>query len=478
VPQAQPATCHDPPPHGSTATTLVLPPAASLILGLPRPAFVLATALGLVGIVSGGYVLAVPFEAAAFGGLTVPVVLASGAADGLNPCAFALLVLFATYTLTLVNAVTADGSPTLEARRRLLGAGSLYVGAVWITYFLIGLGLFTFLAWLGQDHLAVRIAAVVALLMALWMLKDVFLPGWGPSIVAPAGTHGRMHRAIERGGLAGMLGAGVLVGICTVPCSGAIYLDIVAVLNASGGGTTGLALLALYNLAYIAPLVVMLAAVSNRRVFGPAGTLESGQLAVGQGRPGHRGPRHELRSADHPVTPGWTRRRSRETIPPRSIRRTALAGTLPPIETVPGKENRMQPRRILLLSTSGGSSTASAGNPTVAAPRIEVELTDAFEIKLAESTVPVGVPVTFVVHNGGALEHEYFLGDEAEQAEHEREMTKMDGMAHDEPNGISVDPGETKELTFTFEAAGETLAGCHVPGHYVSGMKAPITIQG
>ena len=272
MPKRQPATCHDPAPDGSPATTPVLPPpASSLILGLPRAAVVLAAALGLVGLVAGGYVLAVPFEAAAFGGLTIPVVLASGVADGLNPCAFALLVLFATYTLTLVNAVTADGSPTLEARRRLLGAGSLYVGAVWVTYFLIGLGLFSFLAWLGQDHLAVRIAVVMALLMALWMLKDVFLPGWGPSMIAPAGTHGRMHRAIERGGLGGMLGAGVLVGICTVPCSGAIYLDIVAVLNASGGGLTGLALLALYNLAYIAPLVAMLAAISDRRVLGRLG---------------------------------------------------------------------------------------------------------------------------------------------------------------------------------------------------------------
>ncbi|HKZ91321.1 MAG TPA: hypothetical protein VJZ50_04215, partial [Candidatus Limnocylindrales bacterium] len=79
------------------------------------------------------------------------------------------------------------------------------------------------------------------------------------------------HRAIERGGLAGMLIAGVLVGICTVPCSGAIYLDIVAVLNASGGGPTGLALLALYNLAFIAPLVLLLVVVSDRRVLGRLG---------------------------------------------------------------------------------------------------------------------------------------------------------------------------------------------------------------
>ena len=145
------------------------------------------------------------------------------------------------------------------------------MGAVWITYFVIGLGLLSFLAWLGQDHLVARVAAVVALLMALWMLKDVFLPGVGPSMMAPHETTSRMHQAIEKGGLAGMLIAGVLVGICTVPCSGAIYLDIVAVLHASGGGPTGLALLALYNLAFIAPLVILLAAVSDRRALGRLG---------------------------------------------------------------------------------------------------------------------------------------------------------------------------------------------------------------
>jgi cytochrome c-type biogenesis protein len=241
------------------------------VLDLPVPAIVLAAALSLVALVAGAAVMISPFDAATFGGLTVPTVLGAGVLDGLNPCAFALLVLFATYTLTLVNSVTSDGSPTVLARRRLLGAGSLYVGAVWITYFLIGLGLFTFLSWLGEDHFVTRIAAVLALVMALWMIKDILLPGWGPALAAPHASHGWMHRAMERGGLGGMLIAGVLVGICTVPCSGAIYLDIVAVLHASGGGVTGLALLALYNLAYIVPLVALLAAVSNRRVLGRLG---------------------------------------------------------------------------------------------------------------------------------------------------------------------------------------------------------------
>ena len=246
-------------------------PSSPLLFGWPRPAVALASLIVGVSLVASGYLLMVPLDAGAFGSLTVPTVLAAGVADGFNPCAFALLVLFATYTLTLMNAVTAAGTPTLEARRRLLGAGSLYVGAVLVTYFVIGLGLLSFLGWLGRDHLVARGASILALLMALWMLKDVFLPGVGPSMIAPSGTHGRMQKAMERGGLAGMLMAGVLVGICTVPCSGAMYLQITAVLHASGSGLAGVALLALYNIAFIVPLLVLLLAVSNRRVLGQIG---------------------------------------------------------------------------------------------------------------------------------------------------------------------------------------------------------------
>ncbi len=255
---------------GASAGAATLPTHRT-VAGWPLPAVVLAAMLGVVGVTASAYVLAFPFDSAAFGGLTIPAVLAAGFADGFNPCAFALLVLFSTYTLTLVNAVTSTGTPTSEARRRLLGAGSLYVGAVFVTYFLIGLGLVSFLGWLGRDHLVSRVAVIIAIGMALWMLKDVFLPGVGPSMMAPGGTHARMQKAMERGGLAGMLIAGVLVGICTVPCSGAMYLSITAVLHASGGGATGIALLALYNIAFIVPLVAMLLAVSNKRVLGQLG---------------------------------------------------------------------------------------------------------------------------------------------------------------------------------------------------------------
>lgn len=125
-------------------------------------------------------------------------------------------------------------------------------------------------------------------------------------------------------------------------------------------------------------------------------------------------------------------------------------------------------------SAAGGA--ASSPGPSAAVTRIEVKLTDALRMEPASMNVPAGVPVTFVVTNAGAIEHEFYIGDEDEQAAHEQEMQTMGGMTHDEPEGIAVKPGETKELTFTFASAGETLAGCHVQGHYAAGMKATIKV--
>ena len=137
--------------------------------------------------------------------------------------------------------------------------------------------------------------------------------------------------------------------------------------------------------------------------------------------------------------------------------------------------------------SSAGSPTPSAAAPSAAptaaasaeATRIEVTLTDALKIEPATMTVKAGVPVTFVVTNTGTILHEFVIGDEDVQTEHEEEMAEAGGMSmpEDEPNAIGVEPGQTKELTFAFAEAGATLAGCHVVGHYPAGMKAEITVE-
>ena len=138
---------------------------------------------------------------------------------------------------------------------------------------------------------------------------------------------------------------------------------------------------------------------------------------------------------------------------------------------------------LAFVACSGAGSTAS---PTSSAPspsgpagaavqRIEVKLNDSLKMDPAEMMVKAGQPVTFVVMNSGAIDHEFYLGDEGMQAQQEQ-MMQSGQMAHDTAEGISLKPGESKELTYTFPAVGQFTAGCHVTGHYAAGMKAMITV--
>ena len=126
-------------------------------------------------------------------------------------------------------------------------------------------------------------------------------------------------------------------------------------------------------------------------------------------------------------------------------------------------------------SRPGASSSSAATSPSAAAQTIEVKLTDTLRMEPAAMTVKAGEPVTFKVTNTGATDHEFYLGDEAAQAEQEAMMLSGE-MVHGTPEGISLKPGETKELIYTFDEAGQTIAGCHFVGHYAGGMKATITV--
>ena len=100
---------------------------------------------------------------------------------------------------------------------------------------------------------------------------------------------------------------------------------------------------------------------------------------------------------------------------------------------------------------------------------VEIAARDEFRFDPAEVEVASGETVTFQVTNVGVITHEFVLGDEAVQEEHEREMAEGMEMG-DEPNAISIDAGATGELTWTFTEPGELIFGCHEPGHYDAGM--------
>lgn len=127
--------------------------------------------------------------------------------------------------------------------------------------------------------------------------------------------------------------------------------------------------------------------------------------------------------------------------------------------------------------------TTGFGEPAEAADAdrvIEMTAHDDFSFDPAQIIVTAGETITFRVTNVGNLPHDFTLGDEAVQDEHEAEMAEMaenGEMVHDEPNVLSLPPGETHELTWHFTEPGTVLIGCHEIGHYAAGMIATITVE-
>ena len=131
----------------------------------------------------------------------------------------------------------------------------------------------------------------------------------------------------------------------------------------------------------------------------------------------------------------------------------------------------------LALSACGddGDASTSADDAT---RTVEVDMVDiAFEPDTLE--VAVGETVRFVFTNDGDLPHDAFVGDPAAQADHEAEMRDADehGGGHGgTEDAITVEPGDTGELIYTFDEPGTLEIGCHQAGHYDAGMRITVAV--
>jgi uncharacterized cupredoxin-like copper-binding protein len=116
---------------------------------------------------------------------------------------------------------------------------------------------------------------------------------------------------------------------------------------------------------------------------------------------------------------------------------------------------------------------------------VRVVMNDRFRYRPSSIMVRAGRRVTFAVTNAGKLPHEFTLGDRGTQLDHERQMQEMSPTGvhvhdhtHDSAGAgtLTVPPGETRRLTWTFEEPGMVLYGCHVLGHWAAGMKGTIVV--
>lgn len=119
------------------------------------------------------------------------------------------------------------------------------------------------------------------------------------------------------------------------------------------------------------------------------------------------------------------------------------------------------------------SPVGSPENAAKATKTIQVTASDDMRFTFAQKLqFHDGDIITFKVTNIGKVPHEFSIGDEKEQKAHQEMMRSMPGMVHEDGNTITINPGETKTLTWKFKsnAQHDVVFACNIPGHFEAGM--------
>lgn len=192
--------------------------------------------------------------------LGVITVVGAGLIDGINPCAFATIIIFVLY-LTFTG----------YKRREILKVGIIFALAIFTAYFLIGVGLLEFVQRVKflptLSQVITLLLGIGAIILGFLSLYDFYKIKKGKlkeiTLQLPDKIKERIKRAIWKKSsrkhyLASAFIIGFLVGILEFPCTGQIYFPIVLVLREMPSlRIHALSYLVLYNLMFIIPLLVV-----------------------------------------------------------------------------------------------------------------------------------------------------------------------------------------------------------------------------
>ena len=183
-------------------------------------------------------------------GITYAAVVLAGLLDGINPCAFAVLIF-------LLIALT-----TAESKRRVLEIGLTYTLGVFLIYITAGVGIIKIVALTGLSSYFTLIAGVLVIAAGIIEFADGVLKNSPVSLSVPASKKELFAGYIRRATVPAAFVLGVLVGIFELPCTGGIYLAVLSLLSSQVTFNEGLIYLVIYNLAFILPLIIIVLAVT------------------------------------------------------------------------------------------------------------------------------------------------------------------------------------------------------------------------
>jgi HEAT repeat protein len=190
--------------------------------------------------------------------LSLGVVGMAGLLDGVNPCAFATIIFLLSYLQV------ARRSP-----REILAVGAAFIGAVFLAYFVVGLGLVQVIGRLDGMRVVGNVLnyllAGFALILALFSFRDAQLASRGQmaemTLQLPGALKEQIRTAIRTSAKArrfviGAFLAGIVISLLELACTGQVYLPTILYMVRSGRGDA-MAHLFAYNVAFILPLVIV-----------------------------------------------------------------------------------------------------------------------------------------------------------------------------------------------------------------------------
>jgi cytochrome c biogenesis protein CcdA/glutaredoxin len=195
-----------------------------------------------------------------FGSFNLLAVAAAGLLDGVNPCAFTTIIFFISYL-----ALTGRG------QREVLLVGVAFTLAVFLTYLLMGLGLSALVEQINMvstvGRLIYGVTALICLTLAVVSVADYVKIRRGHlteiALQLPKSLKQRIHSTIRshsrmRNTIAAAFGAGVLVSVFELVCTGQVYLPtIVFMTGVAEQRLTAITYLILYNLMFVLPLLAV-----------------------------------------------------------------------------------------------------------------------------------------------------------------------------------------------------------------------------
>lgn len=185
------------------------------------------------------------------GFLSLPLITVAGLVDGINPCAIGMMVMLLGYLLVFA-----------KKPERVIKTGLLYILSVFLTYLIVGLGLYSIVSKYdltsGARILNLTVG-VILLIAGLIQFKDFLGIEKGPHLRIPTASKARLMTLIEKVNYPATVFLGILVTLLETPCSLPIYIGTATILSQSGMPFPLVTIYFLYyNFLFVLPLIIVL----------------------------------------------------------------------------------------------------------------------------------------------------------------------------------------------------------------------------